>query len=179
MKLWDAASGRLLRSLEGHTSFVRSVAWDAVGARLASAADDYTVKLWDAASGRLLRSLEGHTSSVRSVAWDAAGARLACASSDGAIYVYDLSADEVRLMARLFGVIGDGGVAVTPDSYLSGDPDAIASLSFVDGWATYHPKDIPGRIVPDRVTESLRVQSPPKAPAQPRAKRPPSRKRSR
>jgi WD40 repeat protein len=60
VKLWDAATGRLLRSLEGHTDSVYSVAISPDGRWLASGSLDGTVKLWEAATGRLLRSLEGH-----------------------------------------------------------------------------------------------------------------------
>ena len=55
---------KLLRTLEGHTDTVYSVAFDPTGQTLASGSDDNTVKLWEPASGKLLRTLEGHTGSV-------------------------------------------------------------------------------------------------------------------
>ena len=61
VKLWEAASGKLLRTLEGHQELVLSVAFDPQGGTLASGSYDNTVKLWEAASGKLLRTLEGHT----------------------------------------------------------------------------------------------------------------------
>ena len=59
VKLWEARSGKLLRTLEGHKR-VMSVAFDPQGGTLASGSDDKTVKLWEARSGKLLRTLEGH-----------------------------------------------------------------------------------------------------------------------
>ncbi len=65
VKLWEPASGKLLRTLEGHTETVCSVAFDPTGQTLASGSDDNTVKLWEPASGKLLRTLEGHTDACR------------------------------------------------------------------------------------------------------------------
>ncbi|HQN30943.1 MAG TPA: hypothetical protein PKX20_07425, partial [Methanothrix soehngenii] len=48
-----------LRSFEGHTGWVSSVAVTAAG-HVVSGSADRTIKIWDLASGRLLRSLEGH-----------------------------------------------------------------------------------------------------------------------
>jgi hypothetical protein len=47
VKLWDAAAGNLLTTLQGHTNAVRSVAWSPDGKALASGSDDQTVKLWE------------------------------------------------------------------------------------------------------------------------------------
>ena len=64
MKLWEAATGKLLSTLQGHTGEVYSVAWSPDGKTLASGSSDQTVKLWEAATGKLLTTLQGHTGPV-------------------------------------------------------------------------------------------------------------------
>ena len=73
VRVWEAASGQLLRTLEGYSRRVRSVAWSPDGQWLASGSVDSTVRVWEAASGQLLRTLEGHSSRVHSVAWSPDG----------------------------------------------------------------------------------------------------------
>jgi Ras of Complex, Roc, domain of DAPkinase/WD domain, G-beta repeat len=60
-RVWDANSGQLLHTLEGHGGGVGSVAWTGDGRRLASGSDDGTVRVWDAESGEELAVYElGH-----------------------------------------------------------------------------------------------------------------------
>jgi len=61
--VWDLATGNFLRTLEGHTKSVRSVAVTADG-KVVSASSDKTLKVWNLASSRLCRTPEGHTESV-------------------------------------------------------------------------------------------------------------------
>jgi WD40 repeat protein len=88
--LWEARSGKLLRTLKGHGNVVRSVAFDPQGVTLASGSDDNTVKLWEARSGKLLRTLEGHQGPVWSVAFDPQSATLASGSFDNTVKLWEL-----------------------------------------------------------------------------------------
>ena len=45
-------TGKALQTLQGHTDFVRSVAWNPTdNQQLVSGADDGTIKVWDTANG--------------------------------------------------------------------------------------------------------------------------------
>jgi WD40 repeat protein len=73
VRLWDAATGTALQTLEGHSASVYSVAFSPDGKQVVSGSYDNTVRLWDAATGTALQTLEGHSASVHSVAFSPDG----------------------------------------------------------------------------------------------------------
>ena len=50
VKVWDAATGEAVLTLEGHSGRVTSVCFSADGTRIASGSADKSVKVWDAAT---------------------------------------------------------------------------------------------------------------------------------
>jgi WD40 repeat protein len=64
--------GACLQTLEGHSDYVRSVAFSHDSTRLASASYDRTVKIWDASSGACLQTLKVSTV-LRNISFDITG----------------------------------------------------------------------------------------------------------
>jgi len=129
VRLWDAPSGRLLATLQGHTGAVWGVALSGDGRLVASASQDRTVRLWDVGSSRLVATLQGHTEGVYSVALSGDGALLASASQDGTVRLWDVGSR--RLVATLQGHTGAvWGVALSGDATLlaSGSQDGTVKL---------------------------------------------------
>ena len=78
-------------TLEGHSDWVRSVAFSHDLTRLASGSSDSTAKIWDANSGTCLQTVEGHGSSVSSVAFSYNSSRLASGSGDMTVKIWNVS----------------------------------------------------------------------------------------
>ena len=90
LRLWEVASGRCVRTFEGHTAGLTSVALTADGRWALSGSYDKTLRLWEVASGRCVRTFEGHASHVNSVALSANGRWALSASRDKTLRLWEL-----------------------------------------------------------------------------------------
>eukprot|EP01052_Picozoa_sp_SAG31_P023732 SAG31_NODE_1975_length_6751_cov_2.067498_6_plen_540_part_00 len=113
IRIWDVATGALVRTLQGHDDVV-GAAVALTGNRLASGSEDHTVKIWDHATGTLLHTLEGHTRSVECLA-SLPEEQLASGSADCTIKIWDLTSGALvrTLQAHTDWV---QSLAVLPDS---------------------------------------------------------------
>jgi len=91
IRIWDVATGKVIRRLSGHTGWIRSLAFAPNGTLLASGSTDQTVRIWDAATGQLLATLRGHTGFIGGVAFSPDGTTLASASRDGSARLWDVA----------------------------------------------------------------------------------------
>ena len=73
VKIWQR-NGTLLKTFQGHTASIWTVAFSPDGQTIASASMDKTVKIWNK-NGKLLRTLQGHTAGIPSVAFSPASAK--------------------------------------------------------------------------------------------------------
>ncbi|MDB5601777.1 MAG: hypothetical protein JWN71_3821 [Xanthobacteraceae bacterium] len=95
LRIWDVASGKQLRTLNGHTNQIQSVVFSRDGSRIVSGSSDHTVKLWDAATGNVIRTFTGHASNVHAVNISPDGTRLLSASRDKTIKLWDVASGRV------------------------------------------------------------------------------------
>lgn len=139
IKVWDAESGELERTLRAHTRSVTSVDFGAASGYLASSSGDLSVKVWDPTNSYAnIRTLMGHDHTVSSVRFvPPQDALLVSASRDRTVRVWQLDtgycirvirghSDWVRALAPSF----DGQLFVSAGS------DRQARIVTVDGGET-------------------------------------------
>ncbi|MCC6698263.1 MAG: protein kinase [Candidatus Hydrogenedentes bacterium] len=93
--IWDAASGTLLHTLEGHNEVIDSVDWSEDGRLVATACRDGKVRTWDPAEGALVSVLPADEDWAYGVAFDPRGARLAASYASGAVLIWDLNTGDI------------------------------------------------------------------------------------
>jgi len=104
VKLWDWSTGECLRTLQGHRSWICSVAFSPEGSTLASGSVDRTVKLW-VSSGQCLRTLQD-IARVWAVAFSPDGHILASSSDEQIVRLWDArSGQYLRTLQRHTGWI--------------------------------------------------------------------------
>ncbi|MGO9115106.1 MAG: WD40 repeat domain-containing serine/threonine protein kinase [Thermoguttaceae bacterium] len=96
IKIWNSATGSLVRTLRGHADAVLSLAYSHDGKQLLSGSYDRTAILWDLESDAT-RSFRGHEGWVFSVAFappakaNEKEARIVTASQDGSVIVWSIA----------------------------------------------------------------------------------------
>ena len=144
-KLWDAATGTVLRTFTGNTETVWSVAFSPDGTKVLTGAGGYErvwpytqfiyvpsdccAKLWDIATGALLCTFNGHVAPVNSVAFSADGTKVLTGTDDGTARLWNaLTGTEIEKFTGHTDLIS--AVAFSPEGakVLTGSYDGTARL---------------------------------------------------
>jgi WD40 repeat protein len=146
VKLWDARSGKPLRTLTGHQNLVLSLAISPDGNTLASGANDNTIRFWDVPADTPTSSWTGHTAAINDLAVRPDGLFAVSVGDDQIVRVWDretgkllqsLEGHSAEILQTAFRVDGNqwasgdrSGVVTlwTPGKYLDEDPTTARVL---------------------------------------------------
>jgi WD40 repeat protein len=115
IKLWDLRTGRLIRTLTGHSNWVWSVAISPNGQTLVSSSSDGTIKLWNLRTGQLIRTLTEIKDGASSFAISADGQTVATAR-EKTIKLWNLRTGE--LLGTLSSSDRVGSLTLSPDGQI-------------------------------------------------------------
>jgi WD40 repeat protein len=100
VKIWDVVprdDGVLLtlyRSLEGHSSYVLSLAVDPTGDLILSGSKDFTACVSSISAGAMLYRVKGHTNSIITVAYNPNGTMFCTGSGDQVVKVWSVMPED-------------------------------------------------------------------------------------
>jgi WD40 repeat protein len=125
VKVFDAASGKLIKQLSGHTHYVLGVSWKADGRTLASSGADKAVKLWSFPAGEQLKTVEGFNKEVTSVRFVGIGGEMLATSGDAKVRLLKEDGTALRDFGGIKGFLFSS--AITPDGQLvlGGGQDSV------------------------------------------------------
>jgi WD40 repeat protein len=138
-RLWDVATGRLLRLFLGHAGHIITVAFSPDGRYAVSGSADETIKLWDIATGAAVLTLRGHSGGVGAVAFSRNG-RLMLSGASTVLVSEDESKTDLlclwdlargRLLRKFIGQAWEvSAVDLSPDGRLalSGDTEGTIKV---------------------------------------------------
>jgi WD40 repeat protein len=99
--VWNAANGRLLTVLVGHTDGAWHAAFSSDSQRIVTASGDHTARLRNASNGQVVATLVGHTAAVWQATFSPDGKRVVTASGDHTGRVWN--AVSAQLLFKLEG----------------------------------------------------------------------------
>lgn len=94
VRLRDIETGKLLKTLYGHSCWIFSVVFSTDGKLLASSSVDAKVRLWDIETGKCLTAINGDPYTLHSVVFNPVDGTLASGGSDSKVKLWDVNTGE-------------------------------------------------------------------------------------
>ncbi len=89
IKFWDAESGKLVRTIRGHSQTITSVAFSPDSKVLVSGGYDMKLRAWNVETGELQKELAGHDNWITSVAFSPDGKTIVSGGLDKKVNLWD------------------------------------------------------------------------------------------
>jgi WD40 repeat protein len=134
--IWDAATGKHLRTLDGHSTGVMSVAFSPDGTVLASGGIDNAMRLWDVNTGKQLGETQAHEGHVYMLCFTPDGKQLVSASNE--VRLWDaVNVKEVRKFpkpeSKQFEFFFNAALSPDGKTLATGSEVALRLWSVADG----------------------------------------------
>jgi WD40 repeat protein len=118
-RIWDVETGRVIRSLTGHTATINDIEFSPNSQFIVSASSDNTARMWDVRTGSEILVLDRHRSQVNSASFSPNGRLIVTASGflsqdENIVQIWDIATGQV--LRRLDGFLeGVSSAVFSPD----------------------------------------------------------------
>ncbi len=125
VRVLDLATGKVVKTFEGHTHHVLGVSWKRDGRTLASAGADNVIKVWDFVTGERKKTIEGFGKEVTSINFIGITDQTLASSGDDQIRTVSDSGEKIRSFEGATNFINSA--SITPDGkvVIAGGHDSI------------------------------------------------------
>jgi WD40 repeat protein len=133
IKIWNLATGTLLRTLKGHHHWVYAVAISPDGQTLVSGSLDSAIKIWDLATGTLRRPDIDNYHGVNTVALSPDGETIVSGSDDGTIKIWYLNTGTlIRTLTGHYRAVNSVAISPHRRNIVSGSDDGTIKIWNLD-----------------------------------------------
>jgi len=125
VKVLDLATGKVVKTFEGHTHHVLGVSWKRDGRTLASAGADNVIKIWDFVTGERKKTIEGFGKEITSISFIGATDQTLASSGDDQVRTLSDTGEKIRSFEGGTNFINSA--SITPDGQIviAGGHDSI------------------------------------------------------
>ncbi|MCH9655280.1 MAG: hypothetical protein K0U86_24315 [Planctomycetes bacterium] len=88
VKIFDVATGKFVKSFEGHTHHVLDVSWKADESTIVSSGADNVIKVWNIETGEQKRTIKGYSKQVTSISFIGLGANIVSGGGDKTVRMH-------------------------------------------------------------------------------------------
>lgn len=135
VKILDFATGKELKTLNGHKHYVSSVEFSPDDKNILTASYDMTLKIWDAATGKELKSMRGNNSSFFFAVYSCDGKKVAgiSPSTDKPIIIWDAATGkELKALAGHLSDVTSADFSLDGKQLLTASSDKTIRMWDVD-----------------------------------------------
>jgi WD40 repeat protein len=125
LRISEIASGKLLKTFEGHTHHVMGVSWRADGRVLVSSGADNAVKVWDWIKGDRRKNIDGWDKEVTSVRYLGATTRIVTTSGDKQVRMIGEDASAPAPLPGTTDFMQTSAVSLDGDHVAAGGEDSV------------------------------------------------------
>ncbi|MBA2680657.1 MAG: protein kinase [Ktedonobacteraceae bacterium] len=100
VQLWEATSGKHIRTYKGHGARVNTLAWSPDSKLVATASDDHTARIWKVDQEKVEVIFDKHEGPVDAIIWSPDGNFIASAGGDKVVLVWNATTYEIATTYR-------------------------------------------------------------------------------